>query len=104
MLCRRYTAQEALQMGLVNTVVPLPKLEEEVDKWCDELLDIVPSCLAVVKQSFESVGAYLASDQGRILSTLYPDFFKLPETQEAQQAFFEKRVPDFWKNAKKASS
>jgi len=97
MLCRRYTAQEAYQWGLVNAVVPLEKLEEEVDRWCDELLDISPTCLALVKQTFELVGSELMGESGRILSMLAPDFFSRPEVQEAYSAFFEKRTPNFWK-------
>jgi naphthoate synthase/2-ketocyclohexanecarboxyl-CoA hydrolase len=104
MLCRRYTAQEALQMGLVNAVVPLSKLEEEVDKWCDELLNLVPSCLALVKRSFATIDEYLVDDMGRILDEVAPDFFMRPEVAEAHAAFFQKRTPDFWKEARKASS
>ncbi|MBI4571086.1 MAG: enoyl-CoA hydratase/isomerase family protein, partial [Chloroflexi bacterium] len=49
MLCRRYTAHEALGMGLVNRVVPLDRLAQEVDKWCEELLALSPGCLEVLK-------------------------------------------------------
>jgi len=104
MLCRRYTAQEALEWGLVNTVVPLSKLDEEVDKWCDELLDIIPMCLALVKRSFASIDKYLEADMGRILNEIAPDFFSRPEVAEAHEAFFQKRTPDFWKEGRKASS
>ena len=97
MLCRQYTAEQVLQMGLVNAVVPLERLDEEVDQWCDELLDIAPTCLAIVKQSFEAVGNYLAPETGRILSMIAPDFHSRPEVAEAQRAFFEKRRPNFWK-------
>ena len=55
MLCRRYTAQQALEMGLVNVVVPPDKLDEEVDKWCRELLAKSPSCLKILKASFRSL-------------------------------------------------
>ncbi|RLC70895.1 MAG: 1,4-dihydroxy-6-naphthoate synthase [Chloroflexi bacterium] len=104
MLCRRYTAQEALQWGLVNTVVPLSKLEEEVDKWCDELLDIIPVCLGLIKRSFVSIDKYLEADMGKIMAEVAPDFFSRPEIAEAHAAFFEKRAPNFWKDAKKASA
>lgn len=103
MLCRRYTAQEALTWGLVNTVVPLSKLDEEVDKWCDELLDIIPMCLALVKRSFVTIDKYLEADMGKILADIAPDFYSRPEVGEAHSAFFEKRTPDFWKESKKAS-
>lgn len=102
MLCRRYTAQEALAMGLVNAVVPLAKLDEEVDRWCDELLDISPTCLAIVKQSFEAVDSYLMAESGRVLSLIAPDFRERPDVREAPRAFFEKRAPNFWGSARKA--
>jgi 1,4-dihydroxy-2-naphthoyl-CoA synthase len=95
MLCWQYTAQQAVDMGLVNTVVPLDKLDEEVDRWCDELLDRSP-CLAIVKQTFEAVSGYLTQESGRLLGLVAPDFFDRPEVTEAQRAFFEKRRPNFW--------
>src|SRR3989440_12155309 len=51
-MCRQYSAQEALQMGLVNKVVPLADLRKEVEGWCRELLDKSPTALAMAKQSF----------------------------------------------------
>lgn len=104
MLCRRYTAQEALQMGLVNAIVPLSRLDEEVDKWCDELLNLVPGSLALAKRSFASIDEYLVRDMGKILGEVAPDFFSRPEVAEAHEAFFQKRTPNFWKEAGKASS
>ena len=103
MLCRHYTAQQMLEMGLINTVVPLSKLDEEVDKWCNEMLNLVPACLTLVKKSFISIDKYLEDDMGKVLNDVAPNFFTLPDVAEAHQAFFEKRTPDFWKNAKKAS-
>src|ERR1700741_1536358 len=50
-LCRRYTAKEALDMGLVNAVVPADKLDEEVDKWCAEIRDKSPTAIAIAKRS-----------------------------------------------------
>ena len=96
MLCRQYTAEQALQMGLINAVVPAARLDDEVDRWCDELLDLSPTCLAIVKQSFEAVGGYLSAETGRILGMIAPDFHTRPEVAEAQRAFFEKRKPNFW--------
>jgi naphthoate synthase/2-ketocyclohexanecarboxyl-CoA hydrolase len=98
MLCRRYTAQEALQMGLANKVVPLKQLDKEVDQWCDELLDISPTCLSLVKASFDGDIDYMDGDFGRYLMQMAPDFFDGDEVKEAQQAFFEKRTPNFWKD------
>ena len=51
-LCRRYTAQEALAMGLVNAVVPPERLDEEVRRWCDEILEKSPTAIALAKKSF----------------------------------------------------
>src|SRR5438552_7296171 len=51
-LCRQYTAQQALEMGLVNKVVPLAQLRTEVEQWCRELLEKSPTALAMAKQSF----------------------------------------------------
>jgi len=98
MLCRRYTAQEALQMGLANKVVPVKQLDAEVDQWCDELMDISPTCLSLVKASFDGDIDYMDGDFGRYLVQMAPDFFDGEEVKEAQQAFFEKRTPNFWKN------
>jgi 1,4-dihydroxy-2-naphthoyl-CoA synthase len=53
-LCRQYTAQEALAMGLVNKVVPADQLEAEVETWCKELLDKSPMALKIAKYSFNA--------------------------------------------------
>ena len=53
-LCRRYTAKEALAMGLVNTVVPDDQLDAEVAKWCAEILERSPSAIAIAKRSFNA--------------------------------------------------
>jgi len=96
MLCRRYTAQEALQMGLINCIVPADRLQKEVDEWCDELLNLAPTCLAIIKQSFEAVFHPVHATRGSVLGMIAPDFHDRPEVKEAQQAFFEKRPPRFW--------
>ena len=97
-MTRQYTAQEALQLGLVNAVVPLEKLDEEVDKWCDELLDKCPTILMFQKASFEAIYDHMDGDFTRYLARMAPDFFESGEPQEAQAAYFEKRTPDHWKN------
>ena len=104
MMCRQYTAQQTLEMGMANAVVPLEKLDAEVDQWCDELLDLSPTCLAIVKQSFEAVGGYLTPETGRVLAMIAPDFHQRPEVREAQQAFLEKRKPNFWPERDPAGS
>src|SRR5262249_53811305 len=53
-LCRRYTAKEALDMGLVNAVVPADKLDEEIDRWCAELKERSPTAIAIAKRSFNA--------------------------------------------------
>ncbi len=96
MLCRQYTAQQALEWGLANAVVPLDELEDEVDRWADELLNLMPECLAVVKQSFEAVGANLYAEDDRMVALICPDVHYTRNQKEAQAAFFERRVPQFW--------
>lgn len=100
MLCRQYTAHQMLEWGLVNRVVPLPGLEEEVDKWCDELLDVIPECIALVKQSFEGVDMALKGESGRLLNMIAPRFFESPNVGEAVSAFLQKRKPNFWSKEK----
>lgn len=95
MLCRRYTAHEALGMGLVNRVVPLQRLEAEVDKWCEELLALSPGVLEVLKATFDQeLDRY--PEMGVISSTMYPDWFDTAEGKEGGAAFLEKRRPRFW--------
>ena len=53
-LCRRYTARDALEMGLVNTVVPDEELDAEVDRWCAEILERSLTAIAIAKQSFNA--------------------------------------------------
>ena len=96
MLCRRYTAQQALEMGLVNVVVPPDKLDEEVDKWCRELLAKSPSCLKILKASFRSLYDPLRHQASRnYVKEIAPDFFRSGEADEGKNAFLERREPDF---------
>ncbi len=75
MLCRRYSAEQALEMGLVNTVVPLDDLWKEVDQWCEELLSKSPGCLEILKASFDQeMDGY--NEMGIISSQFYPDWFR----------------------------
>ena len=100
MLCRRYTAEDAYSMGLVNVVVPVEKLAEEVDKWCEELLALSPGCLEILKATFDQeMDGY--ADMGVISASLYPDWFDTPEGKEGTAAFMEKRPPRFWALRKK---
>jgi 2-ketocyclohexanecarboxyl-CoA hydrolase len=96
MLCRRYTAQQALQMGLVNAVVPYAKLDEEVERWCQELLALSPTCLRILKASFVAeMDALLGQGDAIRRLVLTPEFWD-HEQQEGARAFLEKRKPDFW--------
>jgi len=98
MLCRRYTAQEAYEMGLVNKVVPLERIDEEVDKWCQELLALSPTCLRILKASFNGEMEHIRhAASGYYHKLLAPDFDGSEEQREAQRAFLEKRLPDFSK-------
>jgi dihydroxynaphthoic acid synthetase len=98
MLCRRYTAQEALQMGLINAVYPLDKIDEEAEKWCVELLEKNPTCLKVVKASFDTEIEMMPYHTIEHFPTLInPNYQGGPEMREAMQAFLEKRAPDWGK-------
>jgi dihydroxynaphthoic acid synthetase len=98
MLCRRYTAQEALQMGMINAVYPLDKVDEEVEKWCVELLEKNPTCLKVVKASFDTEIEMMPYHTIEHFPTLInPTYQGGPEMREAMQAFMEKRSPDWGK-------
>ncbi len=97
MLCRRYNAQEALQMGLINSVVPLSGFDAEVDKWCAEILANCPECIEILKATFDEEVFEMAGNIRRYVSHMYPKFPLGEEVQEAQTAFWEKRKPDFWK-------
>ncbi|SMO89802.1 1,4-dihydroxy-2-naphthoyl-CoA synthase [Melghirimyces algeriensis] len=95
-LCRQYNAQEALDMGLVNTVVPLEKLEEETIQWCEEMLEKSPTALRFLKASFNADTDGLAGLQqmGGDATLLY---YTTDEAKEGRDAFKEKRKPDFGK-------
>jgi len=96
MLCRRYSAQEALALGLVNAVVPLADLDAEVDKWCREILSLSPTCIKILKATFaEEYKDLLGQGDELRRYMLTPEFWKY-EQQEGATAFLEKRAPDFW--------
>ena len=95
MLCRRYTAREALEMGLVNAVAPYAKLDEEVDRWCQELLALSPTCLRILKASFAAEFEPLLGQGDQIRRLITTREFWEEEQQEGARAFLEKRPPDF---------
>ena len=93
-LCRQYDAQQALDMGLVNTVVPLEKLEEETVAWCREMLELSPFALRLLKASFNASEDGLAGIQQLAHDTNLL-FYGSDEAREGREAFKEKRQPDF---------
>ena len=93
-LCRRYSAVEALQMGLVNTVVAHDKLDDEVDKWCAELMERSPTALALAKHSFNLDTENIRAISGFGFQALKL-FYDTEESKEGVRAFNEKRKPDF---------
>src|SRR2546423_497713 len=95
-LCRQYDAQEALAMGLVNTVVPLERLEEETVQWCREMLALSPFALRLLKASFNADEDGLAGIQQLAHDTNLL-FYMSEEAQEGRDAYLEKRPPDFSK-------
>jgi 2-ketocyclohexanecarboxyl-CoA hydrolase len=98
-LCRRYSAREALDMGLCNTVVPDDQLDAEVRKWCDEILEKSPTALAIAKRSFNADSASIAGISGMGLH-MVSMFYDTEESQEGVRAFKEKRKPEFRKFVK----
>ncbi|MCW2274108.1 1,4-dihydroxy-2-naphthoyl-CoA synthase [Rhodoblastus acidophilus] len=95
-LCRQYDAKEALEMGLVNTVVPLERLEEETMQWCREMLRHSPTALRVLKAGFNADSDGLAGVQ-ELAGNATALFYMTQEGQEGRNAFVEKRPPDFSK-------
>src|SRR5688572_3700409 len=95
-LCRQYDAQQALDMGLVNTVVPLEELEAETVKWCREMLELSPFALRLLKASFNATEDGLTGLQ-QLAHDANLLFYGSEEAQEGRDAYREKRAPDFGK-------
>jgi naphthoate synthase len=94
LLCRQYDAEQALDMGLVNTVVPLDRLEEETVGWCREMLALSPFALRLVKASFHAhedgyAGVQQLAHDANLL------FYASDEAREGREAYKAKRAPDF---------
>jgi naphthoate synthase len=98
-MCRMYTAKEALEMGLVNAVVPFDQLDAEVDKWCADLLDKSPTALKMLKYAFhaETDGVAGITNLGVGGLSMY---YGTDESLEGKNAFMEKRKPEFDKYRK----
>ena len=99
-LCRQYDAREALDMGLVNTVVPLEELEVETVRWCREMLDLSPFSLRLLKASFNAAEDGLSGIQ-QLAHDANLLFYGSEEAQEGRDAYREKRKPDFGKFPKR---
>ena len=94
LLCRQYDAEEALEMGLVNAVVPLADLERETVAWCREMLALSPFALRLVKASFNAHEDGYAGIQQLAHDTNLL-FYGSEEAREGREAFKDKRQPDF---------
>ena len=97
-LCRRYNAEQALQMGLCNAVVPHDQLDQEIDKWCAEIMEKSPTAIAIAKSSFNA-----ATDSIRGIGSLGLQalnlYYQTEESKEGVKAFMEKRPPQFRKKS-----
>ena len=99
-LCRQYNATEALEMGLVNTVVPLEKLEETTIEWCNQILRYSPLALRCLKSALNAdcdgqTGLQELSGNATLL------YYMSDEAKEGHKAYLEKRTPDFSKFPKR---
>lgn len=98
-LCRRYSAREALAMGLINAVVPDEELDAEVARWCAEILDCSPTAIAIAKRSFNADTEHQRGIAGLGLYALSL-YYDTEESKEGGRAFKEKRKPDFRKHTR----
>jgi naphthoate synthase len=99
-LCRQYDAEQALEMGLVNRVVPLEELEEETVAWCREMLALSPFSLRLLKASFHAAEDGLSGIQ-QLAHDANLLFYGSEEAREGRDAYREKRRPDFAKFPKR---
>jgi len=100
-LCRQYSAKEALDMGLINTVVPLEELEETTISWCRQILKHSPLALRCLKSALNAdcdgeMGLQELAGNATLL------YYMSEEAQEGHQAYLEKRAPDFSQFPKRA--
>jgi len=95
-LCRKYPAQQALAMGMCNAVVPLEDLDEEVHRWCSEILEKSPTALAIAKKSFNA-GTEHIRGIGALGMQALSLFYQSAESREGVNAFNQKRKPEFRK-------
>jgi naphthoate synthase len=95
-LCLKYSAEEALQMGLVNKVVPHEQLMEAVEDWCRQILEKSPTALKMLKYSFNADSENISGINKMALGSLAM-YYDTDEALEGKNAFIEKRAPDFRK-------
>ena len=93
-LCKQYPAEEALAMGLVNTVVPHDALLDETNRWANRILEMSPTALRVLKASFNQDTDWAYGLQAMAHASVSM-FYGTEEAQEGVQSFLEKRKPDF---------
>jgi len=93
-LCRRYSAAEACEMGLVNKVVPEDQLDAEVDAWCAELVQRSPTAIAIAKRSFNADTESMRGI-GNLGFTALALYYETAESKEGGEALRAKRDPDF---------
>jgi len=93
-LCRRYTAKDALAMGLVNAVVPISELDAEVERWCMEILALSPTALAIAKRSFNADSEAIRGI-GSLGMQALALYYGTAESHEGVDAFIQKRKPRF---------
>ncbi|HEX4731386.1 MAG TPA: enoyl-CoA hydratase-related protein [Solirubrobacterales bacterium] len=94
MFCRQYSAEQALEWGLVNAVVPADQLHDEVRKWADEALKLSPTALKAIKQSMNTDSEHFAGI-GQMAYSALTLFTESDEAKEGIAAFNQKREPDF---------
>lgn len=93
-LCRRYSAAQALEMGLLNVVVPNDQLDAEVERWCAEILALSPTAIAIAKRSFNMDSESIRGISAFGMQALSL-FYDTDESREGVKAFLEKRPPKF---------
>ncbi|MGE5271208.1 MAG: enoyl-CoA hydratase-related protein [Thiohalocapsa sp.] len=99
-LCRRYTAAQAYEMGLVNKVVPAEQLDAEVAQWCGEILALSPTAIAIAKRSFNADSENIKGI-GALGFEALAIYYDSEEAKEGTRAFLEKRPPNFRRKSRK---
>ena len=97
-LCRRYKAQEAVDMGLINKAVPHDQLDAEVAQWCKEINEMSPTALTIAKRSFNADSENIRGIGFLGIQTV-KHYYQTEESKEGVRAFNEKRKPDYKKFA-----